>query len=117
PPSIFLYVLATLPSVFGAAFRPADASLLPRVARSPEELTAANVASSTFDSVGSFAGPAAGALLLAVAGTAAVFVAVAVTFAWSAMFIARVHPERPAESARDEDEAPDEFDGAAGGFR
>ena len=54
-PALALYVLATLTSVFGAVFRPAEASLLPTLARSPEELTAANVSSSTLDSVGSFA--------------------------------------------------------------
>lgn len=118
-PSIALYVLATLSSVFGAAFRPAEASLLPTLARSPEELTAANVSSSTIDSVGSFAGPAAGALLLALSGPAVVFAVVAAGFAWSASFVARVRPERDAPAVvHDVGEEPaEEFGGLAGGLR
>ena len=63
--ALIVYATAILTTVSGTVFRPAEAALLPTVARSPEELTAANVSSSTFDSVGSFVGPALGALLLA----------------------------------------------------
>ena len=114
-PALALYVLATATSVFGAAFRPAESALLPRLARTPEELTAANVASSTFDSVGSFLGPAAGALLLAAGGPAPVFAAVALTFAWSASFVARVRTSD--ELATDEPEEAEEHRGLAGGLR
>jgi MFS family permease len=117
-PALALYVLATLTSVFGAAFRPAEASLLPTLARSPEELTAANVSSSTIDSVGSFAGPAIGALLLALSGPAVVFAVVAVGFAWSAGFVARVRPDRAAAApAGREEGVVEEFGGLAGGLR
>jgi MFS family permease len=116
-PSLALYVLATLTSVFGAAFRPAEASLLPTLARSPEELTAANVSSSTVDSVGSFAGPALGALLLALSGPALVFTVVAIGFAWSAYFVARVHPERTEPTGEPGEAAVEEFAGLAGGLR
>lgn len=115
-----VYVLATASSMFSAAFRPAEASLLPVLARSPDELTAANVCSSTFDSVGWFAGPALGALLLAVSGPSLVFAIVAGTFAWSAFFVARIHPPaaapaaRPAPAPGDE---PERFGGLAGGMR
>jgi MFS family permease len=117
-PALALYVLATLTSVLGAAFRPAEASLLPTLARSPEELTAANVSSSTIDSVGSFVGPAVGALLLALSGPAVVFAVVAVGFAWSASFVARVHPDRAvAAPAGHEEDVAEEFGGLAGGVR
>ncbi len=46
-PTIAVYALAVGASVSGAVFRPAEASLVPLVARSPQELTAANVAAST----------------------------------------------------------------------
>ncbi len=91
-PPIVVYVLATLTTIAGTVFRPAEAALLPTLARSPEELTAANVSSSTFDSLGSFIGPALGALLLVAGGPGVVFALTAVTFAWSASFVARVHP-------------------------
>ncbi len=52
-----LYALAGVVSVVATAFRPAQAAILPSLARTPAELTAANVASSTIESVMSFAGP------------------------------------------------------------
>src|SRR6185295_18679911 len=59
-----VYVLAALASILGTAFLPAESALLPALARTPEELTAANVVRSTIESVGTFAGPAiAGGLL------------------------------------------------------
>lgn len=110
-----VYVLATLSTVFGSVFKPAESSILPALARTPEELTAANLCSSTFDSIGSFIGPALGALLLVFGGPATVFVLVAATFAWSASFIVRVHaPERIATVEAEEESG---FAGLAGGFR
>jgi len=97
-PVAIVYVLATVTTIVGTVFRPAEAALLPTVARSPEELTASNVCSSTLDSVASFVGPALGALLLAVSGTATVFAATAVAFAWSAAHVVRIHAPAPTES-------------------
>ena len=97
PPS---YGLAILTSIVSTAFRPAEASLIPRLAETPEELTAANVTSSTFDSVGAFAGPAAGALLYALGGPTLAFLCVSLTYLWSASFVARIpKTERPAAGA------------------
>ena len=59
-PLPLLYALAALSSMTSTAFRPAQAAILPSLARTPDELTAANVASSTIESVTSFAGPALG---------------------------------------------------------
>ena len=112
-----VYVLATLTPIFGSVFEPAEAALLPSLARTPEELTAANLCSSTFDSIGSFAGPAIGALLFAFGGPQIVFIVVAATFAWSALFIVRVRgPERSPSPAAD---TPDAGEGAVltAGFR
>ena len=95
--ALIVYALAVCTSILGTVFRPAESALLPTLARTPEELAAANVSSSTFDSVGSFVGPAIAALLLSVSTTSAVFGLVAATFAWSASCVWRVHaPERPA---------------------
>jgi MFS family permease len=111
-----VYALAVLSTIFGTVFRPAESALLPTLARSPEELAAANVSSSTFDSVGSFVGPALAALLLSVTTTGAVFIFVALTFAWSASCIARVRaPSLPAGTEASEEE--EHLSGLAGGLR
>ena len=89
-PTIAVYALAVGASVSGAVFRPAEASLVPLVAATPQELTAANVTASSFDSVGVFAGPALGAFLIAFSGYTAAFAVVAATFAWSALFVVRI---------------------------
>ncbi len=120
-PHVGVYALAVVASVFGAVFRPAEAALVALVARTPQELTAANVASSTFDSVGIFAGPALGALLIAASGYTTAFALVAATFAWSGLNVLRISSEAPAppsEPAADGEEAEDEGLAAlAAGFR
>jgi MFS family permease len=98
---IVIYVLATLVSVVATAFRPAEAALIPSLARTPEELTAANVAASSIESVGIFAGPAIGGLLLAATQTGVVFLVTAAAMLWSALLIAGI---RPVPEAKDEAE-------------
>ena len=104
-PALAVYVVATITTILGTIFRPAESALMPMLARSPEELTAANVSSSTFDSLGVFVGPAIAAFLMALSGIAAALAFNALTFAWSAYFIARVHTPpgaRPRERAAQE---------------
>ena len=109
-----VYALAVLTSIVSTAFRPAEASLIPRLAETPEELTAANVTSSTFDSIGAFAGPAAGALLYAVGGPTLAFLCVSFTYLWSASFVARIpKTERPEPAPHLHEDAG----GIAAGFR
>jgi MFS family permease len=86
-PAGLVYALAGVVSVVSMAFRPAQAALLPSLARRPEELTAANVASTTIESLGSVAGPALGGLLLVAASPGVVFAATAGTFLWSALLV------------------------------
>lgn len=86
-PALGVYVLATVTSIAATPFRPSEAALLPTLARDPAELTAANVSSSTIESVGFFVGPALGGLLLAVADIPVVYAVNAATFVWSAVLI------------------------------
>src|SRR2546421_232367 len=79
--------LAWAGSIIATAFQPAQAALLPALARTPEELTAANVSSSTLESLGFCVGPALGGVLLAVSSTWVVFVVTALTFLWSALML------------------------------
>jgi small-conductance mechanosensitive channel len=67
-PAEVIYALAVVTALAGTAFPPAQAALLPALARSPEELTAANATTTTIESVAVFAGPALGGVLYAVVG-------------------------------------------------
>ena len=99
-PAIIIYVLSGVSAAAHTAFRPAQRALLPGLARTPEELTASNVAASTIESVGVFVGPALGGLLLAVTDVSVVFAVNGLTFLWSALMIIRL------DSRRAEREAP-----------
>jgi MFS family permease len=96
-----IYVLAITSTILGVAYNPAQAALIPSLVNSPDELTAANVVGNTISSVGMFAGPALGGVLLALSGPAAVFALTAALTLWSAAFVVQVPkdraPERPAE--------------------
>jgi MFS family permease len=103
-PVLAVYALAILAALCGSPFRSAQAALLPDLARGPADLSAANVASSTVESVGFFAGPALAGFMLAVTSIQAVFLLNAITFIWSAVLVlglktpaiatvADVHPE------------------------
>src|SRR5205823_242168 len=86
-PAAAVYLLAAVVGIISTAFQPAQAALLPALARTPEELTAANVSSSTLESLGFCVGPALGGVLLAVSSTWVVFVVTALTFLWSALML------------------------------
>ena len=95
-----VYVIVALSTIVGTAFRPAQAALLPHLARNPAELTAANVASSTLEAVGAFVGPALGGILLAITNIETVFAVNAVSFVWSALLVLAVRGGAATRSAR-----------------
>jgi len=94
-PAGVVYALAGVVAVVSMAFRPAQAALLPSLASTPSELTAANVASTTIESIGSFAGPALGGLLLAATDAGTVFAVTAGAFVWSAALVLGVDSPPP----------------------
>ena len=96
-PAAYVYVLAGLVAIAYSAVRPAQAALLPTVARTPRELTAANVTSSTIESLGIFGGPAIGGILLAVTSPEVVFGAAGFAFLLSAILVSRVRVETQPE--------------------
>jgi len=108
-PALLVYGLAIVTSLAGTPFRPSQAALLPKLARDSGELTAANVASSTIESVGFFIGPALGGLLLAFADIPVVYLFNAATFIWSAALVFRIRPVAAPTSGED---AADETDDA-----
>ena len=80
-----VFVLATLAAISGAPVRPATMSLVPLLARTPEELVAANVSSSAMEGLGTLAGPLLGGVLAATWGSAAgVGTAAAISFCCAA---------------------------------
>lgn len=93
-PAALVFGLAALTSVTATAFGPAKRAILPSLARTPDELTAANVASSTMSSVAVLAGPALGGLVLAATSAEVVFLVNAVALLWSAVLIMRLEGGR-----------------------
>ena len=97
-----VYVLATLVSVAGTPFRPAEAAFTPQLVRTPEELGAANVVASAIESTGIFVGPALGGLLLSATSVATTFFVTAAGVALSAVLLFRIGHRA---STVDDDEA------------
>jgi MFS family permease len=97
-PAGIIYALASLMGLLQSIFRPTQAALLPLLAKTPQELTAANLVLTTIESVGIFIGPAIGGLLLAVAGTDIVFAATGGVFLLAAVLLAGVKADRRAPS-------------------
>ena len=100
-PALVVYAVVILTNLVGVAFRPAQAALLPGLARSPAELSAANVAASTLDAVSTFAGPAIGGIILALWNVQAVFGLNALWFLSSAVLLLGLRAPAPAASPLD----------------
>ncbi|GAB3076228.1 MFS transporter [Nocardioides zeae] len=101
-----VYVLATLAGIFAAPFRSAQRAWMPALADDPRELSAANAASGTLESLAVFIGPALGGMLVLVASVPAVLALNVVTFAVSMLLIVRVRrggrrPDAPGEPGDD----------------
>lgn len=95
--SYIVYVLAVSSTIVSGSYGPAQGALIPLLVDSPDELTAANVVGNTISSVGMFAGPGVGGVLLALSGPSAVFALTGALFAWSAAFVVQVPRDRPPE--------------------
>ena len=100
-PVPLVYGLAALAATAITITRPAQGALLPTLARTPDELTAANVASSWTESVSVLGGPALAALLLRAGGPGAVFAVMAGLLACSGLLVTgvRTGPEPVAGAA------------------
>ncbi|MGH3078427.1 MAG: MFS transporter [Gaiellaceae bacterium] len=99
-PAAIVYALVGIAMLVGTPFRPALAAIMPSVARTPTELTAANAVSSTLESTGYIVGPALAGLLIAVTSPEIVFFLTAFLFAIAALVVSNVNA--PAEAERQE---------------
>ena len=92
-PAWVVLVLATLAPLVGCVFRPAQLAWLPSLTSHPGQLTAANGASSTIDSLAFLIGPAIGGLVVATTSVETMFVVTAVMFLLAAVLVMRINPE------------------------
>ncbi len=97
-PSLVTYGLAVLMSIISTAFAPAQAALMPSLAKTPEELTASNLALNTISGVGMFAGPAIAGVVLAFSGPSLVFALTGAAYAWSGLCVLGLKPDSPPET-------------------
>jgi MFS family permease len=105
-PPLVIYLIATLTSISVTLTRPAHGSILPSLAATTDELTAANVASGTVQNVSIAIAPFAAGLLYADSGPGTVFAVCAAGVAIGAGLVAGVRTvtDEPDESAGAEPE-------------
>jgi MFS family permease len=100
-PTWLVYALSAGVALMASTVRPMQSALLPQLAKTPEELTAANLVLTTVESSGIFLGPAIGGLLLAGTNAQTVFAAAAAAFVVASLLLvgldAGEQPERRAE--------------------
>jgi Cyclic nucleotide-binding domain/Major Facilitator Superfamily len=108
-PPLVVYGLATLTSMSVTLTRPAHGSILPSLATTPDELTAANVASGTVQNISIAIAPFAAGLIYADSGPATVFAVCAAGVALGGALVARVR------TATDEEPAGEPAIGGPGG--
>jgi Cyclic nucleotide-binding domain/Transmembrane secretion effector len=102
-PLLVVLLLAGLESAFLGVHRPAQNALLPWLARTPEELTAANVLSSLLEGTAVFVGPLLVGIALAVTGPAAGTAVATTLMLASALALARLRvggQQAPTRSGR-----------------
>lgn len=90
---MLVYALAAVVGVASTLIRPAHQALLPSVARTPEELVAANGATTTVESVGTLVGPLAAGVLVARSGVDVSFGLAAASYLAATLLYAGVRIE------------------------
>jgi MFS family permease len=104
PPAV-TYLLIALVGVAAAPCRPAQLAVAPVLARSPEELVAANVTQMTFEGLATLLGPALAGVVLAVSGPAAALGVAAVFSLASALLLADIRGSADPTTASRRDRA------------
>src|SRR5437868_5078108 len=112
---LIVFALAGVVGVTSTIFRPALQATLPSLARTPEELIAANGATSTFESLGTLLGPLVAGILVSVADPGVVFLVASAALLVSAGLLQRVQVEGRLHATGAPIPRPREL--LAGGFR
>jgi MFS family permease len=100
---VLVFALAAVVGLSATLTRPALQALLPSLARTPEELIAANGATSTIESLGTLAGPVVAGVLVAVSDVWVVFALAAAVLLVGAALLARVRVEGRVELVSTQD--------------
>lgn len=96
---VLLFALATVAAAAGAPVRPTQVTLMPAIARSPDELVAANATWSAVKGLGAFGGPFIAGVLMAVGLHAAVAALAAIAFIITAAVAAGLRFEQAADAS------------------
>jgi MFS family permease len=91
-----VFACAALFGISSTLTRPTLQALLPSLTRTPEELVAANAATSTIESIGTLVGPLVAGALVELARVGFVFAVAAAALAVGVWLILRVHADGPA---------------------
>ena len=90
-PVAIVYTLAAAANVSITLTRPVQAAILPSLSRTPAELTAANVAAGSIETVAILVGPAVAGIVLQALGPGPVFVGAAAVSLAGAILVAGLH--------------------------
>jgi MFS family permease len=102
-PTWLVFGLGGLFTAFAAPYTPAESALLPQLARTPQELSAANVTQSIMDNAGFLAGALITGLLLSLTSVQGVFGVAAAMMALSLAVLLGIRRDRRPEYEDDED--------------
>jgi MFS family permease len=111
---VLVFVLAAVVGLAATLVRPALQALLPSLASTPQQLIAANSATSTLEGLGTLVGPLVAGVLVSLMDVGLVFLVAAGAFLASALLLARVRVEGLLR-LREADESPLRL--LLGGFR
>ncbi len=94
-PPMVVYLLAIAAAMVGAPFRAAQAGLIPKLVKTPDELTSSNAVAANLENVVVFLGPALGALLVSLTNVQVVFWFNVATYLWSLALVAAIRVPVP----------------------
>jgi len=113
-PVAVTFILAAVVAGAGSLVRPIQTALLPAFAKTPGELVASNVASSSGEGVGTFIGPLIGGFIVAFAGPAWACAAVALIGVLATVVVGGIHGAEDLHGVHGRHKGTAEFAPAAG---